>query len=59
VYQINLAIIEAPANRKDVSIDPVDENRYGVDLYKNGILIVKILFSDPTIPKPDYMHSNR
>ncbi len=38
VYQINLAIIEALTNRKDVSIDPVDENRFGVDLDKNGIL---------------------
>lgn len=38
VYKINLAIVEALIKRKDIFIDEVDENRYGVDLNKNGIL---------------------
>lgn len=38
VYKLNLAIVEALIARSDVTIDTVDENRYGVDLDKNGTL---------------------
>ncbi|MCB1764831.1 MAG: DUF4214 domain-containing protein [Candidatus Competibacteraceae bacterium] len=38
VYKINLAILEALFTEQDVTIDPVDENRFGVDLDKNGQL---------------------
>ncbi len=38
IYQINLAIVEALINRQDVTIESVDENRFGVDLNKDGIL---------------------
>jgi hypothetical protein len=38
VYKINMAIVEAVIKRKDVDIDPVDENIYQVDLDKDGKL---------------------
>ncbi|PLY08892.1 MAG: hypothetical protein C0625_01280 [Arcobacter sp.] len=38
VYKINLAIVESMIKRKDISIDKVDENIYGVDLNHDGIL---------------------
>ena len=38
VYQVNLAIVEAITNRRDVAIEEIDENRFGVDLNKDGIL---------------------
>jgi len=38
IYKINLAVIESLIKRKDVYIDDVDENIYGIDLNKNGIL---------------------
>jgi len=38
IYKINLAIVEALIKREDISIDEIDENLYGVDLDKNGIL---------------------
>lgn len=37
-YKINLAIIEALLKEKTISIEPVDEAVYGVDLNKNGVL---------------------
>jgi len=37
-YKVNLAIIEALINRRDVPIDPVDETAYGVDLNRDGTL---------------------
>lgn len=37
-YRVNLAIVEALIKKQDVSIPEVDENRYGVDLDKNGEL---------------------
>lgn len=37
-YKLNLAIVEALITRKDVTIAPVDETGYGVDLNKDGIL---------------------
>lgn len=37
-YKLNLAIVEALITRADVLIDPVDENRHGVDLDRNGTL---------------------
>lgn len=38
VYKINLAIVESLIKKEDVSIDEVDEKKYGVDLDKNGFL---------------------
>lgn len=38
VYKINLAIVEALIKRSDITIDPVDENTFGVDLNQNGTL---------------------
>ncbi|HIQ38233.1 MAG TPA: hypothetical protein EYH36_09630 [Desulfocapsa sulfexigens] len=38
VYKVNLAIVEAIINRRDVAIEEIDENRFGVDLNKDGIL---------------------
>ena len=38
VYKINLAILEALFTEQDVAIDPVDENRFGIDLDKDGQL---------------------
>ncbi|MFP7755381.1 hypothetical protein ACLG6S_12150 [Thermodesulfobacteriota bacterium B35] len=38
VYRINLAIVEALIKRRDVVIAPVDEERFGVDLDRNGRL---------------------
>lgn len=38
VYKVNLAIVEALIQRRDVQIDPVDETAFGVDLDKNGLL---------------------
>ncbi len=37
-YKVNMAIVEAMMKKKDITIDEVDENRYGVDLDRNGIL---------------------
>jgi len=37
-YAINLAIVEALVSRADVSIEPVDEKAFGVDLDLNGSL---------------------
>ncbi len=36
VYKINFAIVESVVHRKDVIMDAVNENVYGVDLDKNG-----------------------
>ena len=38
VYRVNLAIVEALTTRRDIPIEPVDENALGVDLDKNGEL---------------------
>lgn len=38
VYKVNLAIVESLIKRKDIKINPVDENAFGVDLDKDGIL---------------------
>lgn len=38
VYKLNLAIVEAMIQRRDVPIFPVDETQYGVDLNRNGKL---------------------
>jgi hypothetical protein len=38
VYQLNLAIVEALIKRQTISIPPVDEQKYQVDLDKNGQL---------------------
>ncbi len=38
VYKINLSIVEAVITRRNVVIDPVDENKFGVDLDKDGTL---------------------
>lgn len=37
-YKVNLAIVQAVIQRRDVAIDPVDERRFGVDLDRNGRL---------------------
>lgn len=37
-YRINLAIVEALIKRRDVIIEPTDENLWGVDLNRNGKL---------------------
>lgn len=38
VYKLNLALVEALMKEKDVVIDEVDENKYGVDLDHDGNL---------------------
>ncbi|MPQ77152.1 hypothetical protein F8R13_08850 [Hydrogenovibrio sp. JE_KL2] len=38
VYKLNLAIVEAMIQRRDVAISSVDETLYGVDLNRNGKL---------------------
>lgn len=38
VYKLNLSIVEALIKQKDIAIDAVDENKYGLDLNKDGIL---------------------
>ncbi|MEA2099961.1 MAG: hypothetical protein U9P72_07515 [Campylobacterota bacterium] len=38
IYKINLAIIESLIKQKDIQIDEVDENLYGVDLDQDGVL---------------------
>jgi hypothetical protein len=38
VYETNLAIVEALVTRRDVSIDPTDERKWGVDLDLDGTL---------------------
>lgn len=38
VYKLNLAIVEAMIQRRDVPIPSTDEKRYGVDLNRNGVL---------------------
>jgi len=38
VYKLNLTIVEALIKRHDIRIETVDENRYGVDLDKDGTL---------------------
>lgn len=38
VYKLNLAIVEALIQRKDITIPKTDEKRYGVDLDKDGVL---------------------
>lgn len=38
VYKLNLAIVESLIKKKDITIDAVDETKYGVDLNQNGIL---------------------
>ncbi|OYY31424.1 MAG: hypothetical protein B7Y52_01755 [Sulfurovum sp. 28-43-6] len=38
VYTLNLSIVEAMIKQKDITIEPVDEQKYGLDLDKNGIL---------------------
>ncbi|WP_211239100.1 hypothetical protein [Hydrogenovibrio kuenenii] len=38
IYKLNLAIVEALIQRRDVPISPVDETLYGVDLNRNGKL---------------------
>lgn len=37
-YKVNLAIVQALVQRRDVEIEPVDEQALGVDLDKNGVL---------------------
>jgi len=37
-YKVNLAIVQAMIQRRDVPIDPVDERRFGVDLDRDGQL---------------------
>jgi len=37
-YKVNLAIVQALIQRRDVAIDPVDEARFGVDLNRDGKL---------------------
>ncbi|MAS24564.1 MAG: hypothetical protein CMI03_12215 [Oceanospirillaceae bacterium] len=37
-YMVNMAVVEAMMKEKDITINEVDENRYGVDLDKNGVL---------------------
>ncbi len=38
VYRVNLAIVEALIKRRNVAIEPVDENALHVDLDDNGVL---------------------
>lgn len=38
IYKINLAVVEALIQRRDVAIDPVEEGPLGVDLDKDGAL---------------------
>jgi len=40
IYKINLAIVESIIKQKDIYIDNVDENLYGVDLNQDGTLNV-------------------
>lgn len=37
VYKLNLAIVEALIKQEDITIEPTDETKYGVDLNQNGI----------------------
>ena len=36
-YKLNLALVESLIKKRDIVIDPVDENRYQVDLNKDGV----------------------
>ena len=38
VYKMNLSIVESLIKQKNVPIDEVDENQYGIDLNKDGTL---------------------
>ena len=38
VYKLNLSIVESLIKQKNVAIDAVDENRYGIDLDQDGVL---------------------
>jgi len=38
VYKINLAVVEALIKREDIVIEKVDEQKYGVDLNRDGVL---------------------
>lgn len=38
IYKLNLSIIESLIKQKNIDINEVDENNYGVDLNQNGIL---------------------
>lgn len=37
VYKLNLAIVETMVKQRDISISPVDESRYQIDLNNNGV----------------------
>jgi len=50
VYRLNLAIVESMIKEKDVEIDMVDENLYGVDLNKDGLLNTTTLIKYEWIP---------
>lgn len=38
VYKLNLSIVEALIKQKNIAVDEVDENLYGIDLNQDGIL---------------------
>lgn len=38
VYKLNLSIVESAIRQRDISVDPFDEENYGVDLDKNDRL---------------------
>ncbi len=53
-YKINLAIVESLIKRKNIAIDAIDENVYGVDLNQNGTLdIANEIVYNWTPPKYD------
>ncbi|EWH12062.1 hypothetical protein DS2_00020 [Catenovulum agarivorans DS-2] len=57
VYQLNLAIVEALIQEKDISIPVTDEQKYQVDLDKNGELSIAQQVTYKWAPKQDvYMY---
>ncbi|MGB5964094.1 MAG: hypothetical protein WBF77_10710 [Sulfurimonadaceae bacterium] len=38
VYKLNLSIVESLIKQKNIAIDEIDENRYGIDLNQDGVL---------------------
>jgi hypothetical protein len=55
VYKVNLAIVEALIKKTDITIEPVDEALFGVDLNQNGSIDIadKVVYYW-VVPKFDY-----
>lgn len=56
-YAVNLAIVEALIKEKDIPITAVDENTYGVDLDKNGVLSIAQHVKYDWMPKENRLMS--